>query len=1060
MADGMAVADGEIQTLQVRIAELEAELEAERRRGAALRRSEELYRKLIDLSPDAIYVHDDHRRIVFMNPAGARLFGAESPDRLVGALATALVHPESRSTVDQHIDRVLSRNSTSVQLEQRRLRLDGTDFYADVVVAAITWNDAPAGLVVVRDVTERIVSRARARQAEENSQAAHARLADAIEAMPGGFAIYDAEERLILSNRRYAETIWPQCADLIRPGLTFETLVNETLRRGVWDAAGELKEELAAAALERHRNLPSESEIAYPDGRWVWQAKRRTSDGGVVAVYTDITESRRRQQRLAEQEALHRTLLENLPDAVVIHAGQRMVFANAAAVELFGADSVDQLLRIPSMGLVPPDYADIQRERRRLVLEERRTLPPVEQGRYRLDGSLIFVETASTFMMWEGEPAFVGVMRDVTARKQAKAELEEAHRRFEAITANIPGAVFQRALTPDGALRFPYISSGIQQILGVSAEEIMNDISPLADAMLPDCRDAYYQALRESAEKLTPFDMQFAVSAQDGRTRWLRSKGRPHRREDGAVVWEGLVVDVTEHHDIMERARRTHELLLAAIEAMPNAFLLWDPEDRLVMWNGRCGEFMPGFERLREGMHIDEVLAIPYEELKAEKGAAFADAWFAGRKRQQADAARSEIVQTAGGRWHSITKRRTPENFNVTVIADVTDPVQAAERLRESEARYRSLINLTPDCIYVHKGGELVVCNEAAVALFGATSTADLIGRQTSELIHPDFRDIARRRQGLVVAGGTCTTFMRQKRLRLDGTEFWADVAAAGVEWDGERGGIVVIRDVTDTMRAEEMLRRSKEEAELASRTKTEFLANVSHELRTPLNAIIGFSDIIQREMFGPLGNPHYLSYIRDIHQSGSHLHDVINDILDLSKVEAGKLELSEEEVNIAASVARCMRVVQPRAEEGRIALSARLDEKLPRVRGDARKIKQILINLLSNAVKFTEPGGSVTLSAALTPEGAVQIVIADTGIGMDAKGMKAAMQPFGQVDSALNRKYEGTGLGLPLTRALVELHGGTFEIDSAPGEGTRAIVRLPACRVLPGLLPASRASG
>jgi two-component system cell cycle sensor histidine kinase PleC len=312
-----------------------------------------------------------------------------------------------------------------------------------------------------------------------------------------------------------------------------------------------------------------------------------------------------------------------------------------------------------------------------------------------------------------------------------------------------------------------------------------------------------------------------------------------------------------------------------------------------------------------------------------------------------------------------------------------------------------------------------------------------------------------------VVSAGTRTIFIRQKRLRLDGSEFWAEVAAAGVEWDDGRGGIVVIRDFTDHMRAEEMLRRSKEEAELAIRAKTEFLANMSHELRTPLNAIIGFSDIIQREMFGPLNNEHYMSYVRDIHQSGSHLHDVINDILDLSKVEAGKLELTEKDINVSGAIARCLRVVQPRAAEGGIRLKTLLDEPLPALHCDERKLKQILINLLSNAVKFTEQGGQVMLSAGvLGDDGALTFVIADTGIGMEPHEVKAALQPFGQVDSALNRKYEGTGLGLPLTQALVELHGGTMAIESARGTGTSVTVRFPHTRVLHGVVPPAEAAG
>jgi signal transduction histidine kinase len=175
----------------------------------------------------------------------------------------------------------------------------------------------------------------------------------------------------------------------------------------------------------------------------------------------------------------------------------------------------------------------------------------------------------------------------------------------------------------------------------------------------------------------------------------------------------------------------------------------------------------------------------------------------------------------------------------------------------------------------------------------------------------------------------------------------------------------------------------------------------------------------------------------------------MINDILDLSKVEAGKVELREERVDVAVTVERCLRLLRPRADAAEITLESRIDDTLPALLGDARKVKQVLINLLSNAVKFTEPGGRVTVEAACDDKGGLSITVSDTGIGMAPEDIPVALQPFGQLDSALDRKYEGTGLGLPLSKSLVELHGGAFEIDSAPGKGTRVTARFPHERVI-----------
>ncbi len=256
-------------------------------------------------------------------------------------------------------------------------------------------------------------------------------------------------------------------------------------------------------------------------------------------------------------------------------------------------------------------------------------------------------------------------------------------------------------------------------------------------------------------------------------------------------------------------------------------------------------------------------------------------------------------------------------------------------------------------------------------------------------------------------------------------------------------------QEVAQRRQAEAALRRARDEAELANRSKTEFLANMSHELRTPLNAIIGFSEIMRDELLGALGDKRYRQYALDIHSSGAHLLEIINDILDLSKIEAGKHELIEETVELASVVKGCFLLLGERAQSGDVALIQRLPEDLPAMRADPRKIKQILLNLLANSVKFTPAGGSVTVTAAREPDGSISFSVVDTGIGIDPEHIERVLAPFGQVDSGLGRKYEGTGLGLPLARAFAELHGGGLELASHPGEGTRVTVRLPKTRVI-----------
>jgi len=281
----------------------------------------------------------------------------------------------------------------------------------------------------------------------------------------------------------------------------------------------------------------------------------------------------------------------------------------------------------------------------------------------------------------------------------------------------------------------------------------------------------------------------------------------------------------------------------------------------------------------------------------------------------------------------------------------------------------------------------------------------------------------------------------QERHLRLSGVPYF----------DSEQGCFLgfrgTVRDVTERLRHEAELRRSGEVAESANRAKSQFLASVSHELRTPLNAIIGFSQIMAEERFGPLGSEAYRGYADDVLRSAEHLLGLINAVLDVSRIEAGKRTLSEEVVELDGLFADARRLLQGQAAEAGVGLRVAPVSPETLVWAERRALLQVLINLAGNALKFTPAGGAVEMSARASDEG-LELEVRDEGIGMSAGEIEVALTPFGQVDSGLARRYQGSGLGLPLAQGLVELHGGRLEIESAPGAGTRVRVLLPAARL------------
>ena len=404
----------------------------------------------------------------------------------------------------------------------------------------------------------------------------------------------------------------------------------------------------------------------------------------------------------------------------------------------------------------------------------------------------------------------------------------------------------------------------------------------------------------------------------------------------------------------------------------------------------------------------------------------------------------------SNGHWSPVFLSITPESSETLRISVRRDEADSARR---AERQLRRVVEGSLQGVVVRTNKEILFMNDAFARMVGYASSRELIANNAdigpNSGIHPDDLPMITERVRRRMAGEEAISHYEFRMVHRDGGFVWVSTLATRVDWDGQPASLSWMTDITERKRMEEELVKSKEAAEFANRTKTEFLANMSHELRTPLNAIIGFAEVIKGQMFGPVGITKYADYANDIHASGQHLLDLINDILDLSKLEAGKLELRESDVSLPCIVDYCQALVREKAEAGNVTLLSEIPKDTPTLLADERALKQVLLNFLSNAVKFTPRDGSVTTRVAFKPAEGLSISVTDTGIGMSQADIDVALSPFGQVDSKLARQHKGTGLGLPISRSLIELHGGTLKVESMPNKGTTMTASFPLSRVV-----------
>jgi len=625
--------------------------------------------------------------------------------------------------------------------------------------------------------------------------------------------------------------------------------------------------------------------------------------------------------------------------------------------------------------------------------------------------------------------------------------LQLSERYFRALMANSADVV--AVLSRDGT--FAFVGENVRQVFGHTPQDMLG--RSLGDFAHPDDRAALIERIATRVAAPMGSTGTYAFRLRDGAGRWRTVEATGCNLLDDPEVqgMVGNIRDITERVEA-ERSRRESETLYHALaEAAPVGIFRTDRAGRILFANRRLAA-MTGLapERiLAEGwlpaVHPDDRARLEAEApfCKGDGTPLMLDFRLAGLE----GTAMSVFLQTT-----PLHDAAGVLQGCIGTLTDISEYVRTAEALLVAEARNDAIVGAAGDAIItLDDEGIVHSFNRSAEAMFGVAA-ADIVWQRVDRLI-PEAsvgKHDAYLKQDYPSQPGRhgigCTSGIEARR--ADGTLFPIELSVSLLEEQGRRLYIAIIRDVTERRRIEAELIRAKEAAEAADRAKSAFLATMSHELRTPLNAVIGFAQVIEMRILGADAIDRYTEYAASIRKSGEHLLGIIDDILDISRIESGSLNLAEHPVDLTDVVGQSLNLVAMQAGQRGVAVSLDLERELPPLRADELRLRQILVNLLSNAIKFTDAGGQVTVSSRQAEDGGVLLRVQDTGVGMAPEDIPKALERFSQVDQSMTRRHEGAGLGLPLTKRLVELHDGTLLIDSAPGQGTTVTVRLPPSRV------------
>jgi len=1023
------------------------------RSEATLRASEAFRRAITDTAPIAIFVYDvDAQRHVFCNPAYETIVGytLEELQSLGADALDTIYHPDTRDRVNAHDLRLLADTDDHIYtVEYAYRRKDGTSGYVNCRETVLTRNPdgTPAQILgMAVDVTER-------QQAEQQLLDSEAKLQEILNQSAAVIFVKDLGGRHTAVNQSFLDLF----------GCTRDAILGKTNQEFFPPAIAAQIDANDQHLLATGTPQQFEETLTLGHQHYVFLSQKfllKDSKGTVIGLCgfsTDISDRKAMEAALQSSRDRLRSTLAALPDIVfrVSREGQYLDF--------FASDTMAEITQLDTFvgrdigDNLPPEIAqaDLQDLHRAL---QTGTVQTREQQVW-VNGGLQYEEVRVAPC---GNDEAVFVIRDVTERVQATLALQESQQLLQTVLDSFPLIVFwkDRNGVYLGANTHAAIAAGFTSpadMVGKTEIDMAWGATPFAASYQADDRAVI-------ASGISKLGIEEPLTRADGSQIWLETNKAPLRNAAGEIIGVlGTAQDITARKHTEVALRNLSERLNLALQAGAIGTWDWDLVNDAV-WDDRIRAIY-GLQHLHRSItyqdwqrriHPDDLDRVEALLQAAIDGTADFNTEF-------------RIWRTDGElRWvQAIAQVRYNDEGRpirmVGINQDISDRKRAEADLRYSRDLREIIFNESTDALFLVDADTLLTldCNQRAVELFEASDKALLIGIAGHTLQRVQFSEA----ELAVISAEVKTQGVWSREVEYvtyRGNSFWGNLAAKLITVAGQRMHLVRVTDISDRQRAKAQLQErnqqlalSNEQLARATRLKDEFLANMSHELRTPLNAILGMMEGLQEQVFGPI-NAQQLNAVTIVERSANHLLSLINDILDVAKIESGQMEIHREATSLVPLCESSLVFIRQQAHKKHLEVQTQLPPDPPLLHVDDRRIRQVLINLLTNALKFTPTGGTIMLAAIVLPPRPdslladaplvpwMRIAVVDTGIGIAPDQRDRLFQPFVQVDSALNRQFEGTGLGLALVKRIVELHGGTVSLSSEVGKGSRFTLELP----------------